>query len=61
MSVLEELQFYVALHIHSWHIHILHTYIFETVLEMLDTINMFDTLDTNYVTNMLVQVINKAT
>ena len=59
MSVLEALQLYIALHIHSQHIHILHT--FQTVLDMLDTIHMLDTLDTNYVTTMLVQGINKPT
>ena len=57
MSVLEALQFYIALHIHSQHIHILH--IFQTVLDMLDTIHMLDTLGTNYVATMLVQGINK--
>ena len=59
MSVLEALQFYIALHIHSQHIHILH--IFQTVLDMLDTIHMLDTLGTNYITTMLVQGINKPT
>ena len=61
MSVLERLQFYIALHIHSQHINILHTYIFETVLNMLDTIHMLDTLDTNHVMTMLVKGINKPT
>ena len=59
ISVLEALQFYIALHIHSQHIHILH--IFYTVLDMLDTIHMLDTLGTNYVATMLVQGINKPT
>ena len=35
-----------------------HICIFETVLDMLDPIHMLDTLDTNYVTTMLVEGIN---
>ena len=61
MSVLEAHQSYIALHIHSYHMHILHAYKFETVLNMLDTVSMLDTLDTNSVTTTLVQGINKPT
>ena len=41
------------------YIHILH--IFKTVLGMLETIHMLDTLDTNYAKTMLVKDINKPT
>ena len=36
-------------------------HIFDTMLDVLDAIHMLDTLDTNYVTTILVQGINKPT